>query len=100
MVTKLEPTNCDAWLDYGETLLELGYVKQALKAFDKAKESNPISSEPHYYRAKALILLRRTGEAIDSLKQCFQLNPDMQQMFEEEFPDAKSLKAFKKLLEK
>ena len=45
MVTKLDPSNHEAWLDYGETLLELGYLKQALKAFDKSLQINPESAE-------------------------------------------------------
>ena len=98
MVTKLEPTNYEAWLDYGETLLELGYAEQSLKAFDKAVESNPVSAEPFYCRAKALIAMHRTYEAVESLKSSFKLNPEMQKMFEEEFPDAKSLKEFRQLL--
>mgnify|MGYP001559628678 CR=1 FL=1 len=42
--------------------------------------------------------MHRTYEAVESLKSSFKLNPEMQQMFEEEFPDAKSLKEFRQLL--
>ena len=98
MVTRFEPTNAEAWLDYGETLLELGYYKQSLKAFEKSIESNPGSADPYYTRAKVLLVLNRTFDAIESLKRSFQLNPEKRKDFEQEFPGVRSLKEFKKLL--
>jgi tetratricopeptide (TPR) repeat protein len=100
MVTKLEPNNAEAWLDYGDTLFELGYFKQSLKAFDRSIEANPHSAEPYFSRAKVLLVLNRTFEAIESLKNSFQLDPDKRQQLEEEFPGVRSLKEFRNLLRK
>ena len=100
MVTRLEPTNHEAWLDYGETLLELGYLKQALKAFDRSVEANPKSAESYYLRAKVLLILNRPFEAVESLKNSFQLDPQKRKDFEREFPGVRSIKEFKNLLRK
>lgn len=100
MVTRLDPTNFEAWLDYGETLFELGYLKQALKAFDRSVEANPHSAEPYYSRAKVLMVLNRQFEAVESLKTSFQLDPQKRQDFEREFPGVRSIREFKSLLKR
>jgi len=85
MVTKLEPDNVEAWLDYGETLVELGLLKQALKAFDQAVQVNPQLAEPHYSRAKVLLVLDRVAEAMESpLRSAFALDPDKRKESESE----------------
>jgi tetratricopeptide (TPR) repeat protein len=98
MVTRLEPSNHEAWLDYGETLFELGYLKQALKAFDNSLLANPACARTYYWRTKALLVLNRTLEALESLKRSFQLDPEKRKEFEKEFPGVRSLKEFKNLL--
>jgi tetratricopeptide (TPR) repeat protein len=98
MVTKLEPKNYEAWLDYGETLFELGYLKQALKSFDRSVEANPYAAEAFYSRAKVLLVLNRLYEAVESLKNSFRLDPEKRKQFEEEFPGVRSIKEFKSLL--
>jgi tetratricopeptide (TPR) repeat protein len=82
MVTKLDPINHEAWLDYGETLFELGYFKQALKAYDQSITANPNFSDSYYCRTKVLLVLNRTFEALESLKHSFQLHPDKRKDFE------------------
>ena len=98
MVTKFEPGNADAWLDYGETLYELGYYKQALKALEKSIEANPHLAEPYYTRAKVLMVVNRPTDAIESLRHAFQIDPAKRRQFEEEFPGVKSVKEFRHLL--
>jgi len=100
MVTRLDPRNFEAWLDYGETLFELGYFRQALKAFDRSVDVNPKSAESFYLRAKVLMVLNRNFEAVESLKNSFQLDPNMRRDFEREFPGVKTMKEFKNLLRK
>jgi tetratricopeptide (TPR) repeat protein len=100
MVTKLEPMNFEAWLDYGETLFELGYYKQALKSFDRAIEANPKSADTYYIRAKVLLVLNRTFEALESLKNSFQIDHEKRKHFDQEFPGVRSIKEFKSLLRK
>jgi tetratricopeptide (TPR) repeat protein len=97
-VTRLDPGNMEAWLDYGETLLELGFIKQALKAFEKAVETNPHAAEPYYFRAKALIALNRLFEAVESLRTSFKIDPQKRGEFEQEFPGIRSVKEFRNLL--
>jgi len=98
MVTRLEPGNFEAWLDYGETLQELGYLRQALKAFDKAVESNPRSADPHYCRAKVLVALRRYFDAAESFRTSFQIDPDKKLEFERDYPGSRSIKELRNLL--
>ena len=100
MVTRLDPKNFEAWLDYGETLFELGYFRQALKAFDHSVEANPASAESFYLRAKVLMVLNRNFDAVESLKSSFRLDPNMRKDFEREFPGVKTMKEFKNLLRK
>jgi len=100
VVTKLDPTNYEAWLDYGETLFELGYFKQALKAYDQSITANPNFSDSYYCRTKVLLVLNRTFEALESLKHSFQLEPEKRKDFEREFPGVRSIKEFKNLLSK
>jgi tetratricopeptide (TPR) repeat protein len=100
MVTRLEPSNFEAWLDYGETLFELGYFRQALKAFDQSIEANAHSADAFYLRAKVLLVLNRTFDAVESLKTSFTLSPQKRKDFEREFPGVRSIKEFKNLLRK
>jgi tetratricopeptide (TPR) repeat protein len=100
MVTRLEPKNYEAWLDYGETLYELRYLKQALKAFDRSVEVNPYAAESYYSRAKVLLLMNRLYEAVESLRNSFRLDPEKRKQFEEEFPGVRSIKEFRNLLRK
>jgi tetratricopeptide (TPR) repeat protein len=97
MVAKLEPDNVEAWLDYGETLVELGLLKQALKAFDQAVRVNPQLAEPHYSRAKVLLVLDRGVEALESLKAAVALDPGKQTEFEDDFPAVRSMKEYRSL---
>ena len=100
MVTRLEPENFEAWLDYGETLFELGYFRQALKAFDRSVHITPESADSYYLRAKVLLVLNRAYEAVESLRNAFRLDPEKRKDFEKEFPGVKSIKEFKNLLRK
>jgi len=81
-------------------LLEYGYFKESLKAFNRCIELQPKWADPYYGRAKVLFLLRKTYDALESLKTSFQLDPDKKTSFEKEFPGVKSIKEFTNLLEK
>ncbi|MBP1691260.1 MAG: hypothetical protein H6Q32_612, partial [Bacteroidetes bacterium] len=72
----------------------------ALKAFDRSVEVNPQSADSYYLRAKVLLVLNRTYEAVESLKNSFTLNPQKRKDFEREFPGVRSIKEFKNLLRK
>jgi len=50
---KFDPTNIEAWFDLGETLLEYGYFKESLKAFNKCIELQRMGGSV-YSRAKVL----------------------------------------------
>ena len=42
MAVRFDPSNIEAWFDLGETLLEYGYFKEALKSFNKCIELQPV----------------------------------------------------------
>ena len=100
MAVRFDPTNIEAWFDLGETLLEYGYFKEALKSFNKCIELQPKWADPYYSRAKVLFLMRKTYDALESLKTSFTLDPKKKNMFEKEFPGVRSIKEFTSLLEK
>jgi tetratricopeptide (TPR) repeat protein len=100
MVTRLEPGNAEAWLDYADTLAELGYLRQSLKSYDKALEANPHLADVHYGKARVLLVLNRFYEAVEGLKMAFRLNPALRQEFEEEFPAAKGMKELRGFFKK
>ncbi|MFN3694572.1 MAG: tetratricopeptide repeat protein, partial [Ignavibacterium sp.] len=70
----------------------------ALDAYDQCLRINPKDSNSLYSKAKINFILHRTQEAIDCLKKAFEINPDIRSEFENEYPDIKSSKLFKKLL--
>jgi hypothetical protein len=63
-------------------------------------EANPHSADPHYLRAKVLLVLKRNFEAVESLKTSFQLDPQKRMDFEQEFPGVRSIREFRGLLKK
>lgn len=99
MVTRLEPENFEAWLDYGDTLFELGYPKQALKALDKSTTLNDGYADVHYSRARVLYALKRHAAAAAALRQARGFEPERPRQFLREFPDAVSRQEFRDLLE-
>jgi len=100
MVVRFDPTNFEAWCDLGDTLLEYGYFKESLKAFNKCIELQPKWADPYYSRAKVMFLLHKTFDALESLKKSFDLDPAKKKLFESEFPGVKSIKEITGLLEK
>ncbi len=100
MTVRFDPSNVEAWFDFGETLLEYGYLKKALMAFNRCIELQPKWADPYYSRAKVLFRLRKTLDALESLKLSFQMDPEKKKQFEKEFPGVHSIKEFTNLLEK
>jgi tetratricopeptide (TPR) repeat protein len=100
MVTKLDPQNYEAWFDCGETLFELGYHRQALKALDRSIELNGTWADAFLTRARAQFALHQVDEAVESLKRCFQLDPEKRKEFEKEFPEIPSLGNLASLLKR
>jgi hypothetical protein len=47
-----------------------------------------------------LLVLNRTEEALEAFKTSFLRDPDKRRVFEEEFPQARSIKEFRPLLKK
>jgi len=56
----------EAWFDLGETLLEYGYFKESLKAFNKCIELQPKMRGSVLQQAKVLFLMRKTFDALES----------------------------------
>jgi len=81
-------------------LLEYGYFKEALKSFNKCIELEPRWSDPYYSRAKVLFLMRKTLDALESLKTSFHLDPKKKEVFEKEFPGVRSLHDLTHILKK
>ncbi|MBI3189922.1 MAG: tetratricopeptide repeat protein, partial [Ignavibacteriales bacterium] len=98
MAVRYDPHNIEAWLDLGETLLEYGYYRESLKAFNKCIEIKPQWGDAFYSKAKVLFLQRKTFDAIETLKKAFELNPENKKRFEREFPGVRSIKEFTNLL--
>ena len=98
MVVRYDSTNSEAWFDLGETLLEYGYLKESLKAFNRCVDLQPKWSDPYYSRAKVLFMMHKTFDAIESLKYSFELDPEKKKYFESEFPGVRSIKEIVNLL--
>jgi tetratricopeptide (TPR) repeat protein len=99
-VTKLDPQNHQAWFDCGETLFELGYHRQALKALNRCIELNQNCADAFFTRARVQFALHQADEAVESLRISFQLDPAKQKEFEKEFPSIPSLKDLASLLKR
>lgn len=100
MVVRYDASNCEAWYDLGETLLEYGYFKESLKAFNRCIALQPQWADPFYSRAKVLFLMRKTFDALESLKTAFDLDPEKKKLFESEFPGVRSIKEMTNILGK
>jgi tetratricopeptide (TPR) repeat protein len=100
MVVQLDKKNYEAWFDYGDTLFELGYLKEALKALNRCIEINQQFAEAYYTRAKVLFVMKKMLDAVDSLKSAFALHSDLRKRFETEFLGVKSIKEFSSLLQR
>ena len=58
----------------------------------------PLDASSFYEKAKINFILKRTKEAVNSLKAAFLIDPGYKNEFEKEYPDIKSSKLFKKIL--
>ena len=76
MVVKLEPSNYDAWYDYGCALLDAKLYDQALKSFDKVIKYNPDWAEPYYEKSKISFIKEDIDTGIEMLEKAFSLNPE------------------------
>lgn len=69
-----------------------------MKAFDECIKIKPEDAASYYNKAKANFVLSRTKEAIECLKTAFMYDPSIRTEFEQEYPEIKSSKLFKRLL--
>ena len=95
---KISPANYDIWFTLAETYLELGEWLSALEAFDKCIVLKEDDAKAIYEKAKVNFILSRTEEALQCLKRAFELDPNIQKEFTNDYPEIKSSKLFKKLL--
>ncbi|HQF43809.1 MAG TPA: tetratricopeptide repeat protein, partial [Ignavibacteriaceae bacterium] len=86
------------WFNLAETYFELGEWIEALKAFDECIRIKPKDAASFYSKAKANFVLSRTKEAIECLKTAFLYDPSIRSEFEQEYPEIKSSKLFRRLL--
>jgi tetratricopeptide (TPR) repeat protein len=94
MVVQLDPNNAEAWFDYGDTLLELGHLEDALSALDRSIELNPKFAEPYYSKAKLFFITRKITDAIEALKTAFGLDSSLRERFDDDFSRVRSIKEF------
>ena len=95
---KITPDNHELWFTLAETYYEMGNWLDALNAFDECLRIKPGDAASMYSKAKVNFILKRTQDALTCLKKAFNLDPNIQREFADEYPEIKSSKLFKKLL--
>ena len=95
----LDPNNYDVWFKLGEAYFESGNYEKAAHSFDRCISINPKHANSHYGKAKILIRLEKTKDAIDCLKSAFELDPVIKTNFVRDYPEVKSSKFFSSLIE-
>ena len=95
---KISPASYDIWFTLAETYVEMGEWLSAIEAFDKCIMLKQNDAKAIYEKAKVNFILSRTEEALQCLKQAFELDPSIQEEFTKDYPEIKSSKLFKKLL--
>ena len=100
MVLKLDPTDAEAWFDYGDTLFETGKISEAHEALNNCVKAAPQFAPAHYTLAKIQILLHEHKSAVQSLAKAFSLEPDLMKQFKKDYPDLKSHHDYAPLLKK
>ena len=76
----------------------MGNWLEAIECYDHCISINPLDASSFYEKAKINFILKRTKEAVNSLKAAFLIDPGYKNEFEKEYPDIKSSKLFKKIL--
>ena len=98
MVLKLDPSNAEAWYDYGDTLGEMGMFFKALEVLEESIKLSPKFGPSHYSRGKVLLMLGDTEGAIESMKTAFEFEPELKELFKSEFPGFR--RPFSRILKK
>ena len=65
----------DAWGQEGNTLTQSGNYDEAIKAYDKAIENNPLDSVSWYNKGNALRHLEKYNEAMQAYETAIEINP-------------------------
>jgi tetratricopeptide (TPR) repeat protein len=94
-----DPENHQIWFKLAETYLEVGSWLESKNAFEQCIKLNPEDANSYYGKAKVCFVLLQTQEAISCLKTAFTLDPEIKTEFVKEYPEIKSSKLFKKLLD-
>lgn len=74
-VFELDPKHCGARIDLGAVLCEQGRLREAVRSFDLALESNPRNTLARYDRAMTLDRLGQAREASEELARAEALRP-------------------------
>lgn len=98
-IIESDQENFHAWQKLAYAYIKLENFALGIDALNKCISLKPQHANSYYGKAKINFILSKTQEAIDCLKSAFELDPSIANDFEKEYPDVKTSKLFKKLLE-
>jgi tetratricopeptide (TPR) repeat protein len=100
MVVTLDPTNAEAWFDYGDTQQELGNAEEAIRALTECIRLAPQFAPAFYSKAKSFLEKGQKKEALENLAKAFSIDHELKKSFVLEFPALSKAREFTRLLKR
>ncbi len=83
--------------DFANAYFDLGNWEKALDVFKNSVKLNAENSRAYYGKALCLIMLNKYRDAIENLLIAFELNPNLENVFLEKFPELDSTQLYIKI---